>query len=87
MTPRSNSRLVSSKKAPTKKRRTATKKKELEFHCYRVTDMMTLHFLATRTEALTVQKELKDNDQDAHLQRITIKSHEDLAKVLREHTV
>ena len=57
------------------------------FYCYRVTDHFTLHFYALREEALAKQAELKDAGSEAHLQRVTVKSNEELVQILRDHTV
>jgi len=92
MAPRSAARLVKATATKTPvRRKKSTRKKAVPagamFYCYRVTDHFTLLFYATREEALVKQRELRETGSESEVQRVTVKSNDDLAKLLRDHTV
>ncbi len=79
--------MVVAKKKPTKRRTTTRRKKSagFNFYCYRVAHGMTLAFFPTREEGLEFASFHEFPDES--VRRVAVKSNEDLAKILREHTI
>ena len=83
MAPRSAARLVSGRKKSKDVRR-KKKASTPSFSCYRVVEEFSVYYFGTSTEAKDF---IAASGMDGSPKKITVKSNEELAKLLRENTL
>ena len=83
MAPRSPARLASGQKK-SKSIRRKKKASAPSFSCYRVVEGFSVHYFTTSTDAKSF---IAASGMEGSPKKITVKSNEELAKLLRENTL